>query len=150
MKFGCYPIVGKYFIWFLKIIYILMWSEGVEFINSSEMLVVIYIFIAVLSNANDEIWKCHKYICVCIHSMLIYIVYAIALLTQLKATLFVFHVVISVCLYNSLWPSNVIWWHRSGSMLPVATKPLPEPMLTYHQRCSVPLTSEQFYKITWT
>ena len=53
MKFACYPIVGKYFIWFLKIIYIVMWSEGVEFINSSEMLVVIYIFIAVLSNAND-------------------------------------------------------------------------------------------------
>ena len=37
---------------------------------------------------------------------------------------------------NSLRPSDAIWWQRSGSTLaqvPDSTKPLPEPMLTYHQ-----------------
>ena len=31
---------------------------------------------------------------------------------------------------NSLWPSDTIWWHRSGSTLPDSTKPLQEPVLT--------------------
>ena len=38
---------------------------------------------------------------------------------------------------NSMWPSHVIWWHRSGSkntgsgngLLPDSTKPFPEPKL---------------------
>ena len=30
--------------------------------------------------------------------------------------------------------------------VPDGTKPLPEPMPTYHQRCSVAFTREQFYK----
>ena len=42
---------------------------------------------------------------------------------------------------NSLWPSEDIWWQRSGStlakvidgVLPDGTKPLPEPMLSHHQ-----------------
>ena len=41
---------------------------------------------------------------------------------------------------NSLRPSDAIWRHRYGStldqvdgLLPDGTKPLPEPMLTYHQ-----------------
>ena len=43
---------------------------------------------------------------------------------------------------NSLWPSDAIWRHRSGStlaqvmasaLLPDGTKPLPEPLLTCHK-----------------
>ena len=41
---------------------------------------------------------------------------------------------------NALWPSDAIWRHESRStlvsvhgLLPGGTKPLPEPMLTYHQ-----------------
>ena len=38
---------------------------------------------------------------------------------------------------NSLGPSDAIWvWVNIGSgngLLPDGTKPLPEPMLTYHQ-----------------
>ena len=37
---------------------------------------------------------------------------------------------------NSLWPGDAIWQHRSGSgnsLLPDGTKPLPEPMWTYHK-----------------
>ena len=40
---------------------------------------------------------------------------------------------------NSLWPSDTLWWHRPRStstlvngLLPDDTKPLPEPLLTYH------------------
>ena len=38
--------------------------------------------------------------------------------------------------FNPLWPSDAIWWHRSGSTLTqvlLGNKPLPEPMLTYCQ-----------------
>ena len=43
--------------------------------------------------------------------------------------------------FNTLWPGDTIWLHRSGStpaqiilgLLPDSTKPLPDPMLTYHQ-----------------
>ena len=40
---------------------------------------------------------------------------------------------------NLLWPSNAIWWQiwinigSGDGLLPDGTKPLPEPMLTYHQ-----------------
>ena len=39
---------------------------------------------------------------------------------------------------NSMWPSDAIWWHISGLTLAqvmawCGTKPLLEPMLTYHQ-----------------
>ena len=55
-------------------------------------------------------------------------------------------------LFNSLWPSDAIWWHRSvninissgNGLLPDGTKPLPEPMLTHHQRGSVAFFKEQF------
>ena len=39
--------------------------------------------------------------------------------------------------FHSLWPSDAICWHRTGSTLaqvmPDGTKPLPEPLLTNHQ-----------------
>ena len=42
--------------------------------------------------------------------------------------------------FNSSWPSDAIWrqeiWVNIGSgngLLPDGTKPLPEPMLSYHQ-----------------
>ena len=48
---------------------------------------------------------------------------------------------------NSLWPSDATWPHWSGSTLaqvmdclPDGTKPLPEPMLTYHQGGPVKIT----------
>ena len=49
---------------------------------------------------------------------------------------------------------HCIWWHRScrcGSTLVQAmacylTKPLPEPMLAYHQMCCVAFIWEQFHK----
>ena len=40
--------------------------------------------------------------------------------------------------FNSLWPSDAIWWQiwvnigSCNGLLPDGTKPLPEPMLTYH------------------
>ena len=42
-------------------------------------------------------------------------------------------------MYNSvnIGPGN-------GLLLPDSTKPLPEPMLTYHERCSVAFRWEQF------
>ena len=36
---------------------------------------------------------------------------------------------VNVCV-NSLWPSDAIWWCRSGSKLPDDAKPLPAPVLT--------------------
>ena len=52
---------------------------------------------------------------------------------------------------NLLWPTNAIWWHRSGStlahcLLPDGTKPLPKPMLTYHLRGPVTITWGQFHR----
>ena len=45
-------------------------------------------------------------------------------------------------------------WLNIGSgngLLPDGTKPLPEPMLSCHQRCSVAFTLEQFHKkCSWT
>ena len=41
-------------------------------------------------------------------------------------------------LFNSLWPSDAVWWQRSvnigsgNGLLPDGTKPLSEPMLTSH------------------
>ena len=56
--------------------------------------------------------------------------------------------------FNSLWPNDTIWWHRSGSklaqvmagLLPYGTKPKPKPMLIYHQWCLMSFTWEQFHK----
>ena len=51
---------------------------------------------------------------------------------------------------NSLWPSDTIWWQRSGSTLAqvmaCCPKPLPEPMLTDHQRSPVKFILGQFHK----
>ena len=55
---------------------------------------------------------------------------------------------------NSLWPSDAIWWQRSGSvntdssngLLPDGTKPLPEPISTNHQWGLVPFSWGQSYK----
>ena len=54
--------------------------------------------------------------------------------------------------FDSLWPSDAIWWERSGStsgqvngLLPDSTKLLSEPVLTYHQKGSVARTREQFH-----
>ena len=53
---------------------------------------------------------------------------------------------------NSLRPSDAIWrhiWVNIGSgndLLPDGTKPLPEPMLTYHQWSFVVFTLQQFYR----
>ena len=48
------------------------------------------------------------------------------------------------------WRHMVTWiWINIGSgngLLPDGTKPLPEPMLTYHQRGSVAFSSEQFHR----
>ena len=53
-----------------------------------------------------------------------------------------------------MWPSDAIWWYKSGSTLARVmawcrqavpadgTKPLPESMWTYHQRCFVAFTWE--------
>ena len=54
---------------------------------------------------------------------------------------------------NSLWPSDATWVNigSGNGLLPDGTKPLPEPMLSYHQRCSVAFTCEQFQKrCSWT
>ena len=67
--------------------------------------------------------------------------------------------VLRALLYNSLWSSDAIWHHRSGSTLAQAmacclTSPrhsVPEPMLICHQRCSVAFIREQFHeKCSWT
>ena len=54
---------------------------------------------------------------------------------------------------GALWPSDAIWRHTSGSTLAQVmawclkgTKPLPEPMLTYHQPCLVKLIWVQFHR----
>ena len=55
-------------------------------------------------------------------------------------------------IFNSMWPSDTIWRHRSvntgsgNGLLPDGTKPLPQPMLTYHQRGSVAFSWEQFHR----
>ena len=50
-------------------------------------------------------------------------------------------------LINSLWLSDAIWWQKTcvnigsdNGLLPDGTKPLSEPMLTFHQRYSVAFT----------
>ena len=53
--------------------------------------------------------------------------------------------------FNSLWPSDAIWEHRFASAFAQArkgllfddTKPLPEPMLTYHQNVESRVHSRQ-------
>ena len=47
---------------------------------------------------------------------------------------------VSMCIYNLLLHSDAIWRHRSGSTLTDGIKSLPEPLLIYHQRCSVRFT----------
>ena len=48
---------------------------------------------------------------------------------------------------NLLWPSDAIWQQRSGSTLaPDGTKPLPEPMLTNHQRVLVAFPWGQLHR----
>ena len=53
---------------------------------------------------------------------------------------------------NSLWPSDTIWrhiWVNIGSgngLLPDGTKPLPEPMLTFHNLSPVTFILGQFHK----
>ena len=63
------------------------------------------------------------------------------------------HATVQEIIVNSLWPSDTIWRQRSWStlaqgngLLPDGTKPLPEPMLTYHQLGRVAFTWVQFYK----
>ena len=57
-------------------------------------------------------------------------------------------------LFNSLWPSNMIWWHRPWSALVLAMMmmyclfgmmPLPDQMLTYCQLYPEEHSSIQFY-----
>ena len=49
--------------------------------------------------------------------------------------------------FNSFWPSDAIWWHISGStMAPGGTNPLPESMVTNHQRGFVAFTWWQFHR----
>ena len=56
------------------------------------------------------------------------------------------------CLINSLWPSDTIWWQiwdnigSGNGLLPDDTKPIPEPMLAYHQRGFVASNWDQFPK----
>ena len=71
-----------------------------------------------------------------------------ALVTLMKLHLDVFFL-------NSLWSSDAIWWHRSGSplaqviaFLPDGTKPLPEPVLTYNQWSLVAPISQKQAKIS--
>ena len=67
------------------------------------------------------------------------------------------YMVLRYMLVSSLWPSDAIWWQEkdthkyvnigSGNgLLPDGTKPLPEPMLTYHQLGSVSFIREQLHK----
>ena len=59
-------------------------------------------------------------------------------------------------LCKPIWPSDAMFsggirGYRSRSALLDGTKPLPETMLTYHQRCSMAFTSPQFpKKCYWT
>ena len=48
--------------------------------------------------------------------------------------------------FCSLWPCDAIWQYRTGSTMVSGTKPLPEPMLTYHQTCSGAFNGEQLCK----
>ena len=54
--------------------------------------------------------------------------------------------------FNSLWPKNAIWQHRSVSTLAqgmvsyTSTKPLRKPLLIYHQWGPVAITLIQFHK----
>ena len=58
---------------------------------------------------------------------------------------------LSLC-FNSLWLSDAIWrhnWVNIGScnvFLPDGTKPLPEPMLTYHQWSCIAFIYNQCHK----
>ena len=51
---------------------------------------------------------------------------------------------------NPLWPSDATWIcvniGSSNGLVPDGTKPLPEPMLTYHQQGPVAFIWVQFYK----
>ena len=57
-----------------------------------------------------------------------------------------------VCV-NSMWSSDDIWWlvniGSGNGLLPEGTKPLTEPVLTYHQGCSVAFTWKESHK-KWT
>ena len=66
-----------------------------------------------------------------------------------------------ICIHTSNSVSTLRWCrsHEVAEIFPgategpVSTKPLPEPMLTYHQMCSVAFTLERFHKkfaITWS
>ena len=54
-------------------------------------------------------------------------------------------------MFNSLWPSDSIWWHDLGEhgsgngLLPGGTKPLPEPMFTFHWWSYVTFTFQWFH-----
>ena len=58
--------------------------------------------------------------------------------------------------FNSFWPGDAIWRHRTWSILaqvmacclmaPDGSEPLPEPMLTDHQWGPVTITRGQFHK----
>ena len=57
-------------------------------------------------------------------------------------------------IFNSSWPCDMIWWHRSSSrsalaqgdgLLPDGTKPLPGLMLIYHHWGSVVFTWKDFH-----
>ena len=55
---------------------------------------------------------------------------------------------------NSLLSNDPMWQHRSRSTLPqvmacCCTKPLPEPMLTYHQRCSLASVMKDLQRSPW-
>ena len=59
---------------------------------------------------------------------------------------------------NWLWPSGAIWWHRVGPTLAhlmacclkASSHMLPEPVLTFHRRCTVAFILDQFHKSWWT
>ena len=62
-------------------------------------------------------------------------------------------IITTIICVNSLWPSDVIWhfrtWVNIGSgngLLPDSNKPLPEPMLIYHQRGLVAFTGGQYHR----
>ena len=52
-------------------------------------------------------------------------------------------------LINLMWPSATQIWANIGSangLLPDDTKPISEPLLTYHQLCAVACASHKFHK----
>ena len=59
------------------------------------------------------------------------------------------------CLINSLWPSDAIKWKRTvnigsgNGLLPDGTKPLPDPMLTYHQYGPVASIGGHYHEKVW-